>query len=151
MLIGLISDTHGLLRPQALSALQGVSRIIHGGDIGGTEILEELRSIAPVDAVRGNNDQGPWAQALPLSLTLQFEGVNLHVLHDLKEIALDPVTQGMAVVISGHSHRPGIVTRGGIIYVNPGSAGPRRFHLPVTVAHLRLKRGQAQAEIQQLL
>ena len=151
MLIGLISDTHGLLRREALNALSGVSRIIHGGDIGGPEILEELRSVAPVDAVSGNNDRGPWARALPLSLTLELEGVKLHVLHDLKEIALDPAAEGISLVMSGHSHRPGILERDGVLYVNPGSAGPRRFHLPVTVAHLRLKGGHAQAEIQQLL
>ena len=151
MLIGLISDTHGLLRPEALQALGGVSRIIHGGDIGGPEILEELGRIAPVDAVRGNNDHGPWAQALPLSVTLGLEGAWVHVLHDLKQFTLDPTEAGISVVIAGHSHRPEVVARDGVLYVNPGSAGPRRFRLPVTVALLELEMGRMRAKIQQLL
>jgi uncharacterized protein len=151
MQIGLISDTHGLLRPQAVHALSGVSQIIHSGDIGGPEILGALRGIAPVQAVRGNNDAGPWAQALPLSLTLTLADVRLHVLHDLKELALDPAAAGISLVIAGHSHRPGVLERDGVRYVNPGSAGPRRFRLPVTLALLHLEDGQARPEIQQLL
>ncbi len=104
--IGLISDTHGLLRPEAVRALAGVSHIIHAGDIGGAEILEALRKIAPVYAVRGNNDKGPWAAAIPLCEALELEGVSIHVLHDLKEIDLDPKAAGFDVVVSGHSHKP---------------------------------------------
>jgi uncharacterized protein len=151
VLIGLISDTHGLLRPQVRGALDGVSRILHGGDVGGPEILDALRTIAPVDAVRGNNDRGPWAATLPLSLTLELAGMRLHLLHDLAELAPDPAAAGIQAVITGHSHRPAILERDGVLYVNPGSAGPRRFRLPVTVARLWLTDGRARAEIQQLL
>jgi putative phosphoesterase len=151
VLIGLISDTHGLLRQEALDALAGVAHILHGGDIGGPEILAALRALAPVAAVRGNNDTGAWADRLPPSLTLQFEGVRLHLLHNLGEITLDPAAAGISIVIAGHSHRPAILDREGVLYVNPGSAGPRRFRLPVTVARLWLNDGQARAQIQQLL
>jgi len=138
-MIGLISDTHGLLRPEAIRALSGVQRIIHAGDIGGSEILEELRTIAPVDVVRGNNDKGPWAAKIPLSLTLEIHGVRIHVLHDVKE--LDPGVDSFDVVVSGHSHKPIIEERNGTYFINPGSAGPRRFSLPVTVGYLDVKRG----------
>jgi putative phosphoesterase len=151
MRVGLISDTHGLLRPEAVRALKGVQRIIHGGDIGGPEVLEALGAIAPVEAVRGNNDRGAWARTLPADLTLELAGVRLYVLHDLKELALDPAAAGLALVITGHSHQPGILESHGVLYVNPGSAGPRRFRLPVTVAHLWLHGGRVQAEIQHLL
>ena len=137
--IGLISDTHGLLRPEAVQALAGVQRIIHAGDIGKPEILEELSAIAPVDAVRGNNDRGGWASEIPSSVTLTIEGITLYVLHDVKELDLDPVATGVDVVISGHSHKPSITERDGVRFVNPGSAGPRRFSLPVTVALLDVK------------
>jgi putative phosphoesterase len=136
--IGLISDTHGLLRPEAVRALAGVQHIIHAGDIGGVEILEELRGIAPVDAVRGNNDKGRWAARVPESLALDLDGVRIHVIHDVKEIDLDPRAAGFDVVVSGHSHKPLVVERDGVCFVNPGSAGPRRFKLPVTVAYLDL-------------
>ena len=139
--IGLISDTHGLLRPEAVRALAGVSHIIHAGDIGGAEVLEELRKIAPVYAVRGNNDKGPWAAALPLYEALDLEGVSIHVLHDLKEIDLDPKAAGFEVVVSGHSHKPIVDERDGVTFVNPGSAGPRRFKLPVTVGYLDITTG----------
>ena len=146
-IIGLISDTHGLLRPEAVRALAGVHRIIHAGDIGTPEILTELRSLAPVDAVKGNNDQGPWSAQIPLRLALEVEGVSIHVLHDVKEIDLDPQAAGFDVVISGHSHKPGVLVRGGVQYVNPGSAGPRRFTLPVTIAYLDVTNGIAHARI----
>jgi uncharacterized protein len=148
MRIGLISDTHGLLRPQALAALQGVDRIIHAGDIGNAQILEALAAIAPVDAVRGNNDTGPWAKAVPHSLTLTFDGVRVHLLHDLKELrgALPPVR----VVIAGHSHKPVVREEQGVLLVNPGSAGPRRFKLPVSVGFLVIDAGQATASISHL-
>jgi uncharacterized protein len=191
--VGLISDTHGLLRPQAVEALRGVHRIIHAGDIGGeeitrrsraspsgppesralrapsrtrvrprglsraphaghpcralSEILAALRAIAPVDAVRGNNDCDPWATRIPTELTLDLGGVAVHVLHDLKELQLDPVRAGVKVVIAGHSHKPDVREQGGVLYVNPGSAGPRRFRLPVTVAHLHIAAGSATARI----
>lgn len=148
MRIGLISDTHGLLRPQALAALQGVDHIIHAGDIGNAQILEALAAIAPVDAVRGNNDTGPWAKAVPHSLTLTFDGVAVHLLHDMKELkgTLPPVK----VVVAGHSHKPMVREEHGVLLVNPGSAGPRRFKLPVTVGLLSIAAGQASATIMQL-
>ncbi len=134
--IGLISDTHGLLRREAVEALAGVGRIVHAGDIGSPEILEQLREIAPVDAVRGNNDTGAWAECLPWSLALEFGGIRIHVLHDLKEINVDPVAAGFDVVVSGHSHKPKAAEEDGLWFVNPGSAGPRRFSLPLTVGFL---------------
>jgi len=148
MRIGLISDTHGLLRPEALAALEGVDRIIHAGDIGNARILEALASIAPVDAVRGNNDKGPWAEAVPHSLTLTVDGVAIHLLHDLKELkgALPPVQ----VIVAGHSHKPMVREENGVLLVNPGSAGPRRFKLPVTVGFLLIAAGTASATITQL-
>jgi len=149
--IGLISDTHGLLRPQAVQALGGVERIIHAGDIGGPEVLEELRHIAPVEAVRGNNDDGSWAAKLPLRLALKFDGVGVHVLHDVKEMDSDAAAEGFQVVIAGHSHKPLVAERDGVLFVNPGSAGPRRFSLPVTLGYLTVKAGTAHAEIKRLL
>jgi putative phosphoesterase len=134
--IGLISDTHGLLRPEAVRALSGVQHIIHAGDIGGPEILEKLRALAPVDAVRGNNDKGAWAAQIPLYLALELEGVSIHVLHDVKEMDVNPGAAGFDVVVSGHSHKPMVTERDGVQFVNPGSAGPRRFSLPVTIARL---------------
>ena len=149
--IGLISDTHGLLRPEAVRALAGVSHIIHAGDIGGAEILKALRKIAPVYAVRGNNDKGPWAAALPLCEALELEGVSIHVLHDLKEIDLDPKAAGFDVVVSGHSHQPTVTERDGVTFVNPGSAGPRRFKLPVTVGYLDITTGSVRGRIAEIL
>jgi uncharacterized protein len=149
--IGLISDTHGLLRPEAVQALAGVSHIIHAGDIGGPEILEALRRIAPVYAVRGNNDKGPWAAAIPLYEGLELEGVSIHVLHDLKELDLDPKAAGFDVVVSGHSHKPTVAEREGVTFINPGSAGPRRFTLPVTVGHLDITKGTVRARITEIL
>ena len=140
--IGLISDTHGLLRPEAVRALAGVSHIIHAGDIGGADILAELRKIAPVHAVRGNNDKGAWAAGVPLYQALELEGVSIHVLHDIKELDLDPKAAGFEVVVSGHSHKPTIDERDGVTFVNPGSAGPRRFKLPVTVGYLDITTGE---------
>jgi uncharacterized protein len=151
MRIGLISDTHGLLRPEALQALAGVAEIIHAGDIGGPELLEALGSIAPVRAVRGNNDRGPWARRLPLRLDVQVGGANIHVLHDIKELDLSPAARRVDVIVSGHSHKPGIVQQDGTLLVNPGSAGPRRFRLPVTIAYLTIADGAARAEILSLL
>jgi uncharacterized protein len=157
--IGLISDTHGLLRPEAVHALAGVRHIIHAGDIGGPAILEELRRIAPVHAVRGNNDKGAWASELPLYLALELEGVSIHVLHDVKEFELlrghrpliDSGVAGFSVVVSGHSHKPAVTERDGVQFVNPGSAGPRRFSLPVTIACLDVTTGATRARIIRIL
>jgi len=147
----LISDTHGLLRPQALEALAGVAEIIHAGDIGTPEIIESLRAVAPVHAVRGNNDRGPWADQLPLRLDLSRGGVRIHILHDVNELAIDGVEDRCDVVVAGHSHKPGVVERGRVLLVNPGSAGPRRFKLPVTIAYLTIANGSARAQIRNLL
>lgn len=145
--VGLISDTHGLLRPQALEALQGVHRIIHAGDIGAEDVLAALRRIAPVDAVRGNNDRDAWARHIPAELTLKIGGVAVHVLHDLKELGVDPIQAGLQVIVAGHSHKPDVSERNGVLYVNPGSAGPRRFRLPVAIAHLQIASGRPIARI----
>jgi putative phosphoesterase len=151
MRIGLISDTHGLVRPEALQALAGVDRIIHAGDVGGAGVIETLTGIAPVDVVRGNNDKDPWGAQLPEWLALEFEGVGIHVRHDVKELDVDPGAAGFRVVIAGHSHKPVVTERDGVLFVNPGSAGPRRFSLPVTVGYLTVTGGGAQAEIKSLL
>jgi uncharacterized protein len=134
--IGLISDTHGLLRPEALSFLRGSDVIVHAGDIGNAGVLEALAGIAPVTAVRGNNDTGSWAAALPETAFLRFGAVLLYALHDLAALDIDAHANGVRVVVCGHSHRPRIEERDGVLYVNPGSAGPRRFRLPVSVAEL---------------
>lgn len=136
--IGLISDTHGLLRPQALEALRGSELILHAGDVGKPEILSALRELAPVVAVRGNVDTSEWARALPESAVAEAGKVLLYILHDLHALDLDPSAAGFHVVVSGHSHQPEKLERDGVLYINPGSAGPRRFQLPVTVARLNL-------------
>ncbi len=134
--IGVISDTHGLLRPEAEQRLAGVDHIIHAGDIGRPEVIERLRRIAPVVAIRGNVDKGPWAEDYPDTATVRLGDHSIHILHDVHDLRLDPVRCGIDVVISGHSHRPLIETRSGVLYLNPGSAGPRRFNLPITLAIL---------------
>jgi putative phosphoesterase len=146
--IGLISDTHGLLRPEAVQALRGVTQILHAGDIGGPHILEQLAEIAPVIAVRGNNDQAEWADEIPTEAMVDTGGARLYVLHDLKELALDLKAAAVQVVISGHSHRPSITTDNGVLFVNPGSAGPRRFKLPVCVAFVDITQGIPDARLQ---
>ena len=138
MRIGIISDTHGLLRPEAIKQLAGADHIIHAGDIGAPEVIEGLRRIAPTTAVRGNIDAGEWAKDYPDTELVVLGGRALYVLHNIKEIKLDPAASGFEVVISGHSHRPKIATKNGVLYVNPGSAGPRRFKLPIAVATLAL-------------
>jgi hypothetical protein len=145
--IGVISDTHGLLRPQAVAALRGCPLIIHAGDVGRPEILDELRCIAPVFAVRGNVDNGPWALQLPETEMVQVEDHLLYVLHDLNAMDLDPQTAGFRAVIAGHSHQPKIETKKGVLYFNPGSAGPRRFNLPVSVGRLTVSGAELEAEI----
>ena len=134
--VGVISDTHGLLRPEALAALRGSDRIVHAGDIGSPDVLRALEEIAPVVAVRGNNDHGPWADKLPLTDAFELDGASLYVIHDVKELGLDPRAVGLSVVIAGHSHRPLSEERDGVLFFNPGSAGPRRFRLPISVGHL---------------
>ena len=134
--VGLISDTHGLLRPQAVAVLQGSDFIVHGGDIGDAGILDALKAIAPLTVVRGNNDRELWAARIPETEFLQVAGVLIYAVHDLSQIDIDPAAAGVRVVVSGHSHKPKIEERGGVLYVNPGSAGPRRFKLPIAVAEL---------------
>jgi len=145
--IGVISDTHGLVRPQALRALAGADLIVHAGDVGGPEVLEVLRAVAPVVAVRGNNDRGGWATALAETEVVETDGRSLYVLHDLKELDLDPRVAGFAAVIAGHSHQPRIERRDGVLYLNPGSAGPRRFRLPIAIAWLAVEATGLDAEI----
>lgn len=148
--IGLVSDTHGLLRPQVLEALAGCRELLHGGDIGGPQILDALQQLAPVTAVRGNNDQQPWAQAIPDTVQREVDGIRILMVHDLKTLSIDPTEQRIDVVVAGHSHKPSIVERDGVLHVNPGSAGPRRFRLPVSVGVLVIDRGEVQAELIEL-
>ena len=136
--IGVISDTHGIVRPEAMDALRGAGMILHAGDVGNPQVLEALGGIAPVVAVRGNNDKGEWARELPDWEVVDAGAVSIYMLHDLKEIDISPSGAGFRVVISGHSHRPSVEERKGVLYVNPGSAGPRRFSLPVSIARLRV-------------
>jgi len=148
--IGLISDTHGLLRPEAVAFLRRSELIVHGGDIGHAGVLEELASLAPVTAVRGNNDHGPWAEAVRETEVLQVGEVFIYILHNLAELDLDPVAAGFQVVVSGHSHKPSVETRDGVLYINPGSSGPRRFKLPVSVAELIIVGTSVQARVVEL-
>jgi putative phosphoesterase len=136
MRVGLISDTHGLLRPEALDFLAGSDHIVHGGDIGGPEILERLAAIAPLTVVRGNNDTAPWARPIPATARVDVGSVALYAIHDLKQLDIDPRAAGIRVVVSGHSHKPACSERDGVLYVNPGSAGRRRFSLPIAAAEL---------------
>ena len=148
--VGLISDTHGLLRPEALKFLRGSDFVVHAGDIGDPRVLKALREVAPLTAVRGNNDNADWAQEVPVTAVLKAGGASMYVLHDLSELDTDPAAAGYRVVISGHSHRPLVRERDGVLYVNPGSAGPRRFKLPVAVAELRVADGELDARIVEL-
>jgi uncharacterized protein len=136
--VGLISDTHGLMRPRALSALEGSDLIIHAGDVGKPEVLDQLRALAPLVAVRGNVDQGAWASLLPVTAVAEAGGSRIYVIHDIGQLDLDPAAAGFHAVVSGHSHKPVHSERNGVMYLNPGSAGPRRFKLPITVARLGL-------------
>ncbi len=149
-MIGVISDTHGLLRREALEALQGSELILHAGDIGPSDIIEQLRAIAPVHVVRGNCDHGPWAQALPETEVVSVGDTDIYMIHDLGLLDLNPSTAELAVVIYGHSHQPKVEERDGVLYLNPGSAGPKRFSLPVSVARLQLGTAGAQATIVEL-
>ncbi len=138
-MVGLISDTHGLLRDEAVEALRGSELIIHAGDVGKPAILDALRKLAPVVVVRGNIDDGAWGKTLPPTAMAEIDGKTIYVLHNIQELDLDPAAAGFHVVVSGHSHKPARFERAGVLYVNPGSAGPRRFNLPISVAHLDLR------------
>ena len=148
--IGIISDTHGLLRPEALAYLRGSDHILHAGDIGDADILREIAAIAPLTAVRGNNDTGAWAEKVREAEVVAVEGLSIYLLHDLSLLDLDPVAHGHGVVVAGHSHKPLVEERGGVLYVNPGSAGPRRFTLPVSVGELLIDKGRVRARLKTL-
>jgi putative phosphoesterase len=148
--IGVISDTHGLLRTEAVGALGGSDRILHAGDVGHPEILEALAQIAPVTAIRGNVDTGPWARALSETEVVEAGGVSIYMLHDLGRLDLKPEAAGFRVVVYGHSHHPKIAEKNGVLYFNPGSAGPRRFRLPASVGRLMIRKGKVQAELMEL-
>jgi putative phosphoesterase len=151
MRIGVISDTHGLLRPEALQALRGVEHILHAGDVGDPAILDELKTIAPVTAIRGNVDMSGPCSRLPATELVQLAGRNLYMLHDRNALDLDPVAAGIAVVVSGHSHHPAIQRHKGVLYFNPGSAGPRRFSLPVAVGFLTITDEGIEAKLQDIV
>lgn len=150
MRIGLISDTHNLLRAEARIALKGVDHIIHAGDICDAQVLKELETIAPVTAVRGNNDRGAWAEGLHERERVEFGGVAVYIVHDLHDLDIAPETVGIKVVVSGHSHRPLMKMENGVLYVNPGSAGPRRFKLPISIGFLEIAEGRAKGRLQTL-
>jgi putative phosphoesterase len=149
-LVGIISDTHGLLRPEAIAALQGSDLVIHAGDVGKPEVIAQLRSLAPLFVVRGNIDTQAWATSLPMTECAEVGETLLWVLHDIAQLDLDPAASGFAAVVFGHSHQPSIETRDGVLYINPGSAGPRRFRLPVTVARARIVGREIVPEIVEL-
>ncbi|MGB8014233.1 MAG: metallophosphoesterase family protein [Terriglobales bacterium] len=148
--IGVISDTHGLLRPEAVEALRGSDRILHAGDVGDAAILEALAQIAPVTAIRGNIDTGAWARTLPETELVEVAGISIYMLHDLGRLDLKPEAAGIRVVIYGHSHQPKIEEKNGVLFFNPGSAGPRRFRLPVSGGRLRIENGEVHAELIEL-
>jgi putative phosphoesterase len=147
VIVGVISDTHGLLRPEAVAALRGVDRIVHAGDIGAPEVLAALAELAPVTAVRGNNDKGPWARAIAETQVVDAGGVLIYVIHDVAELDVDPAAGGFGVVIAGHSHVPRNEVRDGVLWFNPGSAGPRRFKLPIALGRLTIEAGRLRGEI----
>jgi putative phosphoesterase len=151
VIIGVISDTHGLLRPEALVALGGSNYIIHAGDIGDPDVLTKLAEIAPVTAIRGNVDCEAWAKKIPSTNVLEIGGVSIYVLHNLAELDLKPEAAGFSVVISGHSHVPKQETKNGVLYFNPGSAGPRRFRLSVTIGRLKVQDSRVSGEIVELM
>ena len=151
MTIGVISDTHGLLRPEAVAALQGSEHIIHAGDIGDPAILDKLRQIAPVTAIRGNVDHESWAASIPDTNVLEIGGITIYVIHNLQELDLKPEAAGFAAVIYGHSHVPKREMKDGVLFFNPGSAGPKRFRLPVTVGRLRIRNWRLETEIVELI
>jgi uncharacterized protein len=148
--IGVISDTHGLLRPEAVQALQGAELIIHAGDVGKPEILDELAKVTPIAAIRGNIDGGIWAQGLPQTRTVEIGGIRLYVIHNIDDLSVDAAAAGYIAVISGHSHRPSVVQKNGVLFLNPGSAGPKRFNLPVSLALLRVMGKAVEAQLVEL-
>ena len=150
ILAGVISDTHGLLRPEAIAALRGCDLIIHAGDVGNAQVIDKLSDLAPTFAIRGNVDTGAWATGLPPTDIVEVGELMFYVLHNIAELDLDPPTAGFAAVVFGHSHRPSIDTRDGVLYLNPGAAGPRRFRLPVTVARVMVRGGEMRPEIVEL-
>lgn len=150
-LIGVISDTHGLLRPEVSNAFAGVCLILHAGDIGKPEIVEKLKAIAPVIAVRGNNDNGTWARAIPETELAQIDRVRIYIVHNVQDVDFNPEERRIQIVISGHSHRPSIDRRNTVLFMNPGSAGPRRFKLPITVGRLTIQGSTVDGEIINLL
>lgn len=150
MLVGLISDTHDLLRPELAEALDDVERIIHCGDVCNEGLLKRIEEIAPVTAVRGNCDRGPWASSLPVHDTFEIEGVTIHAVHDLMQLEIEPRAAGVDLVLSGHTHRPAEEIRNGCSFVNPGSCGPRRFRLPISWAVLRVEQGRFEIEFREL-
>ena len=149
-LVGVISDTHGLLRPEAVAALRGSDLIIHAGDVGTPEVIDELRNLAPTFVVRGNVDKAQWAGALPMTAHVEVGGLVFHVLHGISELDLKPAAVGYAAVVYGHSHQPAIEMREGVLFLNPGSAGPRRFKLPVSIARVSVRGQQLRPEIIEL-
>jgi uncharacterized protein len=151
MTLGIISDTHGLLRPEAVEAMRGSDRILHAGDVGAPEILEALARMAPLTAIRGNVDTAPWARRLPKTEVIEAGDVSIYMLHDLGQLDLKPEAAGFRVVIYGHSHQPKIEEKNGVLYFNPGSAGPRRFRLPVSVGRIGIARGDVCAELIELM
>jgi uncharacterized protein len=148
--LGVISDTHGLLRPEAVEALRGSDMIVHAGDVGSPDVLRGLEAIAPVVAVRGNNDRAAWARDLPLTGAFELGRAVIYVLHDLAELDLDPRVAGFSVVIAGHSHQPRCEDRDGVLFFNPGSAGPRRFRLPISLGHLVIEGARVRGRLQTL-
>jgi len=150
VLVGVVSDTHGLLRPEAVAALRGVDLIVHAGDVGAPEVLNGLRVLAPVVAIRGNNDKGAWAERLRATEVVEAAGALLYLLHDVGDLDLDPAAAGFHAVVSGHSHRPSVDRRAGVLFLNPGSIGPRRFTLPIALALLRVDGTDLEASIVEL-
>jgi putative phosphoesterase len=150
MILGVISDTHGLLRPEAIEALRGSDHILHAGDVGAREILDALARLAPVTAVRGNVDTESWARKLPATEVVKIGGVSLYLLHDLSQLDLKPEAAGFLAVVYGHSHQPKMEKKNGVLYFNPGSAGPRRFKLPISVGRLRIENGRVEGELMEL-
>ena len=146
-IVGVISDTHGLMRPEAIEELRSADLIIHAGDIGGPDVILGLRSLAHVVAIRGNNDRDPWAGAIPETAEITVEGAKIYIIHNIHDLDLDPIAAGYRVVVSGHSHQPSVREKDGVLYLNPGSAGPRRFKLPIAVARLSIDGAAVNSEI----
>ena len=151
MKIGVISDTHGLLRPEAVAALAGVDHIVHAGDIGSPDVIVNLRKIAPLTAIRGNVDTGEWASSFRDEEVVDLAGRTVYVIHNLGDLGRDPAAEGISIVVSGHSHKPAVETRDGVLYLNPGSAGPRRFTLPIALATLTLEGDSVEPQIHEIL